>query len=83
LEADDRPSRTSQPQSRTKMRYSRRKDTDDHHALRLALAYRCSSQARRTSGTPQLGGAQEQGSRKQEAPTEPVGFLLFDVAGHQ
>jgi 7,8-dihydropterin-6-yl-methyl-4-(beta-D-ribofuranosyl)aminobenzene 5'-phosphate synthase len=38
LEADDRPSRTSQPQSRTKMRQSRRSDTDDHDALRLMLA---------------------------------------------
>ena len=37
LEADDRPSRTSQPQSRTKMRQSRRRDTNDHDALRLAL----------------------------------------------
>ncbi len=36
LEADDRPSRTSQPQSRTKMRQSRRRDTDDHNAVRLA-----------------------------------------------
>jgi hypothetical protein len=35
LEADDRPSRTSQPQTRTKMRYSRRRDTDDHDAVRL------------------------------------------------
>ncbi len=38
FDAADRLSRTSQPQSRTKMRYSRRKDTDDHDALRLALA---------------------------------------------
>jgi hypothetical protein len=37
LEADDRPSKTSQPQSRMKMRYSRRRDADDHDALRLAL----------------------------------------------
>ena len=42
-----------QPQSRTKMRQSRRGDTDDHHAVRLALAHRCSSQARLTSGTSQ------------------------------
>src|SRR2546430_15307099 len=27
---------------------------DDHGALRLALAHRCSSQARQTSGTPQV-----------------------------
>jgi hypothetical protein len=37
LEADDRPSKTSQPQSRMKMRYSRRRDADDHDAPRLAL----------------------------------------------
>ena len=35
LDAADRPSRTSQPQSRTKMRYSRRRDTADHDFLRL------------------------------------------------
>jgi hypothetical protein len=32
LDADERPSRTSQPQSRTKIRSSRRRDTTDHHA---------------------------------------------------
>jgi hypothetical protein len=36
LEADDRPSRTSQPQTRTNMRQSRRRDTDGHDAVRLA-----------------------------------------------
>jgi hypothetical protein len=35
LEADDRPSRTSHPQTRTKMRSSRRKETDDHDAVQL------------------------------------------------
>ena len=35
LDAVDRPSRTSQPQSRTKIMYSRRRDTADHHVLRL------------------------------------------------
>ena len=38
LEADDRPSRTSQPQSRTKIRYSRRRGADDHDALQPAMA---------------------------------------------
>ena len=36
LGADDRPSRISHPQSRAKMRQSRRKDTDDHDAVRRA-----------------------------------------------
>jgi hypothetical protein len=36
LEADDRPSRTSLPQPRTTVRQSRRRDTDDHDAARLA-----------------------------------------------
>ena len=36
------------------MRYSKRRDTDDHHALRDP-GHRCSSQARRTTGTPQGG----------------------------
>ena len=31
----------------------RRRDTDDHYAVRLTLAYRCSSQGMQTSGTPQ------------------------------
>jgi hypothetical protein len=53
LDAAGRPSMTSQPQSRTKMRQSRRTDTADHDASRLALAQRCSSQARQTFGTPQ------------------------------
>ena len=37
MEADDRPSGTSQPQSFTKMRQSRPKDTDDHDARRQTL----------------------------------------------
>jgi hypothetical protein len=36
LDAVDRPSRTSQ-QSRMKIRYSRRRDTADHHVPRLVL----------------------------------------------
>ena len=37
------------------MRYSRRRDTADHHGLppTLTLEHRCSSEAKRTSGTPQ------------------------------
>jgi hypothetical protein len=34
LEDDDRPSRTIQPQTRTKIRQGRRRDTDDHDAVR-------------------------------------------------
>jgi len=47
LQADGRPSRTSQPQSRTKMRSSRRMDTDDHDALRLMLVIAAAHRARR------------------------------------
>ena len=47
LDADDRPSRTSQPQSRTKMRYSRRRDTDDHDALPLTLVIAAAHRPRR------------------------------------
>lgn len=32
FDADDRPSRTSQPHTLTKIRYSRRTDMVDHHA---------------------------------------------------
>jgi hypothetical protein len=46
LDAGERPSKTSQPLSRTKIRYSRRKDTADHHVLRLIWAHRRSSEAR-------------------------------------
>jgi hypothetical protein len=38
LDADDRPSRPSQPQSRTKMGWSRRRNTDDYDAVRLTMA---------------------------------------------
>jgi hypothetical protein len=44
LDADERPARTSQPASRMKIRYGRRRDTADHHALRLRREHRCSSQ---------------------------------------
>ena len=52
--ARERPSTTSQPQSRTRMRYISRRDTADFHRLppMLTLAHCCSSEARRTSGTP-------------------------------
>jgi hypothetical protein len=36
-----------------KIRYSRRRDTADHHALRLRREHRCSSQPQQTFGTPQ------------------------------
>jgi hypothetical protein len=54
LEARERPSRTRQPESRTRMRYISRRDTADHHGLppTLTLAHCCSSETRRTSGTP-------------------------------
>src|SRR5213592_2876249 len=51
LEADERPSRTGQPQTRTKIRYSRRRDTADHHGPLLALPNRCSSQDGQTSAS--------------------------------
>jgi hypothetical protein len=44
FDAYERPSNTSQPASRVKIRYSRRRDTADHHALRLRREHRCSSQ---------------------------------------
>ena len=52
LEADERPSSTSQPQTRMKIRQIRRRDTADHHGLPFTLVHRCSSQARQASGTP-------------------------------
>ncbi|OHV38428.1 hypothetical protein BBK14_33110 [Parafrankia soli] len=33
FDADERPRRTSQPHTRTRIRYSRRTDTTDHHEL--------------------------------------------------
>jgi hypothetical protein len=51
LEADERPSRTGQPQTRTKIRYSRRRDTADHHGPLLVLPNRCSSQDGQTSAS--------------------------------
>jgi hypothetical protein len=57
FDAGERPSKTSQPQTRMKMRYSRRRDTTDHHGAPLTPVHRCSSQARQTSGTSQASGA--------------------------
>ena len=54
VDAGERPSKTSQPPGRTKIRYSRRKDTADHHVLRLIRAHRRSSEARQAFGTPQV-----------------------------
>ena len=59
LEADDRPSRTSQPQSRTKMRYSRRRNTDDHDAVRLTLGPSLQLTGVQTSDTPQVAQDQD------------------------
>jgi hypothetical protein len=52
LDADERSGRASQPPSRVKIRQSRRRDTADHHVLRLTSTHRRRSQARQTSGTP-------------------------------
>jgi hypothetical protein len=47
------PNRTGRPPvSRMKIRYSRRRDTADHHALRPRREHRCSSQPRQTFRTP-------------------------------
>jgi hypothetical protein len=54
LDAGERPSKTSQPPGRTKIRYSRRKDTADHHVLQLIRAHRRSSEARQAFCTPQV-----------------------------
>jgi hypothetical protein len=57
LDTVERSSRTSHPPSRTTIRESGRMDTADHHLLPLAQAHHCGSQARPTSGTPQVFGA--------------------------
>src|ERR1035438_555714 len=75
LEADDRPSRTSQPQSRTKMRWSRRKDTDDHDGLTADPGHR-RRQGTQTSGTPQA--AQD---RVLVAEHQDLGVLEYLVPG--
>jgi hypothetical protein len=81
LEAGERPSSTSQPQSRMKIRQSRRRDMADHPGLLLALVHRCSSQARQTSGTPHgrrsAGGALRQ--RSEESPPLSVNDLTKTV----
>jgi hypothetical protein len=59
LKARERLNRTSQPQSRTKMRYSRRRNTADHHGPPPTPAYRRSSEAMQTIGTPQVLGEPE------------------------
>jgi hypothetical protein len=69
LEVGERLSRTSQPQSRTRMRYSRRRDTADHHGLPVTQAYCCSSEARQTSDTPQVVAA---AARERAGPNRPL-----------
>ena len=44
FEADDRPSSTSQPQSRTKRKQSRRRNTNDHDAPTADAGHRRTSQ---------------------------------------
>jgi hypothetical protein len=58
LKARERLNRTSQPQSRTKMRYSKRRNTADHHGPPPTPAHRRSSEAMQTrhpagSGEPE------------------------------
>ena len=47
-----------------------------HHARRLVLAYRCSSQTRRTTDTPQLDEAQVVMGLTTLGWSGPVGRLL-------
>ncbi len=48
-------------------------DTAEHHVLRLTLAHRCSSQARQTSGTPQV-------PRSAREAAERIGWQAHTVA---
>jgi hypothetical protein len=56
LDADERPSKTSQPQTRAKVRRSGRRDPADDHAARRCLAYRPSSQGQAEYWHPAGGG---------------------------
>ena len=51
FDADER--RTSQPQTRTKIRWSRRRDMGDHHGLPLTRGASLQLTRRQTSGTPE------------------------------
>ncbi len=84
LDAGERPSSTSQPQSRMKIRESRRRDTAEHHGLLPTLVHRCSSQARQTSGTPHVPQHQDlrifrgAATRKQRQPAEQPDYEQVD-----
>ena len=82
LDAVDRPSRTSQPHSRTKIMYSKRRDTTDHHAVRCA---RCIDALHRTGRlvAPHRdwgGGRQRQAHRSRAQPQAPPFSVKADGA---